>query len=333
MKHPRTIVVAVALLLAAAWWLVRDARERGTAAATAPTGAADSRETTSPDAGAQRVAEGIPKEMNAEVASSADAPGPNWSKRLRESDDYWAFAESAIGPAKRGDGDAQYWLALALNECEFVYPTYFIEERPGKPARRRTLDEARERVAGMRSLHLADDMTLLEKRCDRLSRAEDAPFGNGQEWMEAARAIDNPNALAAEAAVKSLSSMHDEDPERARKMRAEIRRLSVEATRTGDPEALARIGAAAANLAFKDAAESRRREWSWLLAACLRAPDCDVLTSWRKSRCAWDTQCQPYETPQDIIQRDAGSEFSEVERRAREINEKIDAGTLQESDI
>ncbi len=35
----------------------------------------------------------------------------------------------------------------------------------------------------------------------------------------------------------------------------------------------------------------------------------------------------------DIIRRDAGSDFAEVERRAREINEKIDAGTLDESDI
>jgi len=34
-----------------------------------------------------------------------------------------------------------------------------------------------------------------------------------------------------------------------------------------------------------------------------------------------------------MIGRDAGSDFAEVERRARELNEKIDAGTLEESDI
>ena len=35
----------------------------------------------------------------------------------------------------------------------------------------------------------------------------------------------------------------------------------------------------------------------------------------------------------DIIRRQAGNDYDEVERRAREINEKIDAGTLEESDI
>jgi hypothetical protein len=42
---------------------------------------------------------------------------------------------------------------------------------------------------------------------------------------------------------------------------------------------------------------------------------------------------QPYETPLDILRRDAGNDFDEVERGARELNEKIDAGTLEESDI
>ena len=79
--------------------------------------------------------------------------------------------------------------------------------------------------------------------------------------------------------------------------------------------------------------EAKRREWSWMLAACLRTPNCEGFTEWKKKRCNWDEQCQPFETMRDIIRRDAGSDFGEVERRAREINEKIDAGTLEESDI
>ena len=75
----------------------------------------------------------------------------NTGKRLERSDDYWAFAESVIGAAKAGDGDARYWLALALNDCQYVYPIFFNESLPGKPPRRLTLDEARQRVAGKQS--------------------------------------------------------------------------------------------------------------------------------------------------------------------------------------
>jgi hypothetical protein len=35
----------------------------------------------------------------------------------------------------------------------------------------------------------------------------------------------------------------------------------------------------------------------------------------------------------DVIRRQAGNDFDVVERRARELNEKLDAGTLEESDI
>ena len=35
----------------------------------------------------------------------------------------------------------------------------------------------------------------------------------------------------------------------------------------------------------------------------------------------------------DVIRRAAGNDFDEIERGARELNEKIDAGTFDESDI
>jgi hypothetical protein len=49
--------------------------------------------------------------------------------------------------------------------------------------------------------------------------------------------------------------------------------------------------------------------------------------------CNIDTQCQPFETPVDIIRRQAGNDYDEVERMARELNEKLDAGTLGEGDL
>ena len=49
--------------------------------------------------------------------------------------------------------------------------------------------------------------------------------------------------------------------------------------------------------------------------------------------CRVDTQGQPYETPADVILRRAGNDRDEVERRARELSDKLAAGTLEPGDI
>ena len=330
MKSFRLLGLAATVLLAdSSGWLVSG--PRGDAADVTPTPGAlfDRPRIAMTETGAKRPsAISLPK-PNLEVAASATSRAPEWRKLLQESDDYWEFAESAIGPAKEGDGEARYWLALALNECRFVYSYYFFDTPQDAPPRRRSLEEARQRATHEPFLN-ADDMDLLEKRCSRLGQADDAPFGGGIDWLEEALAVDNPLAQASAANEKALTSRYGPDPEEAR---SEARWMIVDAVRTRDPAVLLLASETAANLAFDDEAEGKRRRLSWTLAACLRTPDCDDLALWRKYRCNWDSQCQPYETPRDIIRRDAGSDFDEVERRARELNEKIDAGTLDEADI
>ena len=49
--------------------------------------------------------------------------------------------------------------------------------------------------------------------------------------------------------------------------------------------------------------------------------------------CRLDSQCHPDDKIIDILRRGAGNDLEEIERRARELNEKIDAGTFDESDI
>ena len=334
MKNPRSSGFAAVVLLAGlSWWLVNTPREHDAAVAS-------SNQATSPDFPKTRLPGTIPGKptritaarTNVEVEASTAASAPDWRKRLQDSDDYWAFAESAIGPARSGDGDARYWLSLALNECVYVYSIYFFETLPDKPPRQLTVDEARQSVA-QPSFYKPDDMDLLEKRCSRLSQSQGAPFGNGYDWMAAALAVDNPLAQANSAAEKALASRYIQDTEEAREARWEARRLIVDALRTRDPDVFLLVGNVAASLALDDEAEGKRRHLSWTLAACLRTPNCEGLSLWQKYRCNWDSQCQPYETPRDIIQRDAGSDFDEVERRARELNEKIDAGAFDESDI
>ena len=57
------------------------------------------------------------------------------------------------------------------------------------------------------------------------------------------------------------------------------------------------------------------------------------MKEWMRIYCKIDGQCQPFETPVDVIRRKAGNDYHEIERRARELNEKLDAGTLEEGDL
>ena len=69
----------------------------------------------------------------------------------------------------------------------------------------------------------------------------------------------------------------------------------------------------------------------WLLAACERGYDCSRQSEWYKLRCSFDPACQPYENGVvDVARRDTGNRFPDVERRARELNEKLDQGRFDE---
>jgi len=57
------------------------------------------------------------------------------------------------------------------------------------------------------------------------------------------------------------------------------------------------------------------------------------MTEWKSLLCEVDSQCHRDDTVMDVIRRGAGNDFDEIERRARELNEKIDDGTVDESDI
>jgi hypothetical protein len=196
--------------------------------------------------------------------------------------------------------------------------------------RHRTLDEAQQLTA-TRPVFTPDDIRDIQKRCQRLRSADVPPFGNSREWLEVATTANYPMAQASAALGQALQG-HQADAEAARGARDEARRLALEALRSRDPNVIAQMGDVAANLA-RDPAEARRQQWVWPLAACMRETDCGSMAEWRRLFCNIDTQCQPFETPVDVIRRQAGNDFDAVERRARELNDKLDAGTLEESDI
>jgi hypothetical protein len=270
------------------------------------------------------------------IAPAATARASSWGLLLRQADDYWAFARTAHEAAVRGDGAAQWHLGLALNECDFTYKTYFLQSVPGGGTRYRTVDEAREHAIKniVRPQFTTDEeFTILQKKCGRLVQASDRPFGTGEDWTEAAVASGYPLAQAAKAYTLALQGRYDRETEKAPARLAEARSLAMDALRTKDPDVFLQMAGVSEALTGRSDAEARKQGLSWTLVSCLRSPDCESLQETMRLRCKFDTQCQPYETPLDIIRRDAGNDFDEVERRARELNEKIDAGTLDETDI
>ena len=257
---------------------------------------------------------------------------PDVSTQFWASDDYWDFAEHVHEAAKRGDGASQYYLGLALNTCDFFYRYYFMEQRPGARPRIRTLDEAQQLTAFRQgSAYTPDDVRDLQSRCQRIMNTTPPPFGNAFEWQSAALASGYPLAQAGSAEFKALQARNNLDSDKARAARDEVRVLAVDALRTRDVEVVLALSSTAAFLT--DDASGLKRQWTWVMAAYLREPGNASLAEWKKVHCALADQCHPDDTMMDLIRRGAGNDFDEIERQARELNEKIDAGTIDESDI
>lgn len=325
MRRTLTLVF-VALAVLVPWWWTRDAPPPGTRAPALGAGAPAARiETQLNPTSATPAVVRAPTESRTDVEEM-----PDYRARLEDSRDYWEFAEALYVPARQGDAAAQYWLSRALAYCESLYDWYFIVHLDNGAVRQRTLDEAQQLTAA-RPVFTADDIRDIQKRCQRLRSEEVPPFGNSGEWLESATQANYPMAQASAALGMALQGRQPDD-EVARGARDEARRLALEALRSRDPNVMAQMGDVAANLA-RDSTEARRQQWVWPLAACLRESPCESLAEWLRLFCNVDTQCQPFETPVDVIRRQAGNDFDAIERRARELNDKLDAGTLEESDI
>jgi len=284
----------------------------------------------------------MPKPSNTAVMATDPGPqpagpepgtavAPDYRSQFHAADDYWDLAQSLYAPARQVDAAAQYWLSRALGYCEGMYDWYFVVHLPNGTVRHRTLDEAQQLTAS-RPVFTADDVHDIQKRCQRLRSADAPPFGTSREWLDAATAANYPMAQASAARYLAVQ-VRQTDADAAHAARDDARRLAFEALRSHDPEVMAQLGDVAANLSGDDPAEARKQQWLWPLAACLREAKCESMSEWMHLFCNIDTQCQPFETPVDVIRRQAGNDFDEIERRARELNEKIDAGTLDEGDI
>ena len=185
----------------------------------------------------------------APITSSPDPPDQNYDARrarrnFARSKDYWEFAERIHEAAKRGDGAAQYYLSVALNSCEFLYGFYFIEQRPGAPARIRTLDEAQQLTATRQGSATRRTMCVTSRcRCQRIMSTKPSPFGNAAEWMDAALASGYPLAQANAALQQGAAGAERIGiPRTSRAVHSEARALAFDALRSKDPEVVCGAG-------------------------------------------------------------------------------------------
>jgi len=321
-------LVCAALVAAGVWWWFREPSGAAVPAQAEATPAASPSTPRLANATAAVAADHAPQPARSEPGTTQ---GPDYRAQFRGADDYWDLAQSLYAPARQGDAAAQYWLSRALGYCEAMYDWYFIVHQSNGTVRHRTLDEAQQLTAS-RPVFTADDVRDIQKRCQRLRSVEVPPFGTSREWLDSATAANYPLAQASAARYRAVQ-VRQTDLDAAHSARDDARRLAFDALRSHDPEVMAQLGDVAANLAGDDPAEARKQQWLWPLAACLREAKCESMSEWMHLFCNIDTQCQPFETPVDVIRRQAGNDFDEIERRARELNEKIDAGTLEEGDI
>jgi hypothetical protein len=323
-------LLAAALVGLGIWWWSREPDVAQAAAPAATPGQSRAAAGIRENAAAKSLPAGsVADETDPEPP--ADAPAPDYLAQMRNSKDYWALAESLLAAAKQGDAAAQYVLGSMLVYCEGLYDWYFIVHLPDGQVRHRTLDEAQQLTAS-RKVFTPDDVRDIQSRCRRLRSDATARFGASAAWMDSAAAAGYPAAQAVKARNQALMSMNAPSPEEKETVRDDARRIALEALRTRDPKVMAQTGDVAALLA-PNAAERLKQQWMWPLAACLREADCASMKEWMRLFCNIDTQCQPFETPVDVIRRQVGNDYDEVERRARELNEKLDAGTLEAADI
>jgi hypothetical protein len=265
-------------------------------------------------------------------APAAAEPKPSLEKEFADSRDYLAFAQSTHAKAVAGDPVAQYYLAEALSFCASGYSTYF--DRGNK---RRTLDEALQwastRLGGGASL---DEVNDIYTRCQSLQDAGSQQFGQPAEWLAKSSDAGFPKAQAksagnlySEAIRASLGAMSSGS---ARELRARADELVEQAISSKDPAVLWAVADMQAAIT-SDVSAAEKLQWVWRLAACQRGYDCSPTASWHEFMCRYDYLCRPGEDGVELIRRATQHEFSEVERQAREFNEKLDRGAVSELNL
>jgi hypothetical protein len=200
-----------------------------------------------------------------------------------------AVVKTLYPRAQAGDGASQYWLAKALSHCG---------DRNARTPECQTLHDSREN------------------------------FGKPSDWIALSAGAGYPLGQVEQAAAQITAARVTRDPDADARL-AESKKLAVTALRSGDPEVVmqaSRVTFLLNNPTVDNYQEARSAAQPWRIAACMRGADCSAQADWVRDACRTAGNCQPGESGLDFLRRSLGPRYDEVERQARDINSRIDAG-------
>jgi hypothetical protein len=259
----------------------------------------------------------------------------DYREAFRAATDYRSFVLGVLPAARSGDRDAQYYLYAALNYCDETYRFYF---RPRGKAL--SLDEA----IKDRSYYPGPSMTEAIKRaylrCHEVNETKNPLWGTASEWLSKATDAGQPLAQMQTAGLIFLRphvqggivAAESQTPTIQEGTYTDARSLVRAAVETKDPEALFDVAGLLGFLKPKEPNEQLIQDAiTWQYVACLRGFDCGVNAEWHLQFCLNGSNCLPDETGVDYLRRMAPQKhIIDLEARASELNEKIDAGAWDE---
>jgi len=247
--------------------------------------------------------------------------GAAYFEEFRGADDLFEFAQRMRAAAAQGDAAAMYLIYQIYKRCDSEYSLSF-ENDDG--AAGLTLDQAVAREVERPIIGGADEVRRLHAQCRRWRSEPRESREQRNEMMERSADAGYPPAQAAWASHLLHHRGNHDNP--TREERARARELTIAALASRDPEAYLDAATNIPHLTDFSGDDALRFK-AWFYAACLRGVDCGPQSGFVKRHCARDPSCQPYESLLDILHRGPdANQADEIERRAREISDLIDAG-------
>ncbi len=250
----------------------------------------------------------------------------------RKSTNHWEYAHSVLALASNGDPNAQFYLFKSIDFCNENLKFYFTHK-----GRSLTIDEGLQ-YAVQRKLSLEIAQSVFEK-CHEFSEHDIAELGNPSEWLAKASKAGQPIAQAVTAekilsqtqqqAFVSNGATPDPSPEAAIQSSLSAKELLRAAVTSKDPEVLFRIGEAQ-SLLNPGSQTTDIDRYAWWLVACQRGFDCSARGDWIKATCIDLPACASSNNPSDHVRSLANDQWPEVQERAKEINDKLDASQWNE---
>ena len=245
--------------------------------------------------------------------------------------DDWELANQLLRAAKAGDRDAQYRLFAVIDWCNTILDSYFTKD--GSPL---TLDEGLAKAPNASQKRQAEEEF---PHCHRFQEHNvSLELGSAEYWLERATQSGQPLAQAVTARkmleadaqnnavplARNPNGLSISIPSGASPNRRAVDLLRA-AVKSLDPKVLEIIGEEQTELHGSRLNETVDRV-AWIFLACQRGLDCSATSRWAMN-------CEPkcdVSTPERIMMYWSGDEWPAVQKRARELNAKLNAGQWDE---